>query len=259
MLRKQPRWVTLLEQMAKQTRHLKETQSQDVTSRIWVLDECEIDTQHIEKSLGLEYELSFFSQIDQLRQALIRKGERQSSLLPSLVLAEIQFPDGNLLDFLRNPIPMLPPVMVVSSSQKFQTIKSCLELGAHDYFLKPVHGCLLKAKITHFFENACVPLPGKNVGLFLDPFGLQVKNRAGTNAVLTVKQFQILSLLCRAHPHGIDRDVIQEAIWKKISVGSKTFDVHLFSLRRKLESLGYEVRFDTLTSYKLIKKDGATV
>lgn len=70
---------------------------------------------------------------------------------------------------------------------------------------------------------------------------------------LTPKEFEILDALDRGGGK-LDRDRLFQAVWSDAVVGKKTLDVHLFSLRQKLEKLGLEVRWvDGL--YRLQQKD----
>lgn len=58
---------------------------------------------------------------------------------------------------------------------------------------------------------------------------------------LTFKEKKILKILCHRPDQAVDRSEIIRFVWKNEKVHSRTFDVHLHNLRKKIEKYGYEV------------------
>lgn len=58
---------------------------------------------------------------------------------------------------------------------------------------------------------------------------------------LTRKENMLFEVLRRAGRAGLDRAALAERIWENVSVQEKTIDVHIFNLRRKLNSTRYRV------------------
>lgn len=58
---------------------------------------------------------------------------------------------------------------------------------------------------------------------------------------LTRKENMLFEVLRRAGKAGLDRAALAERIWENVSVQEKTIDVHIFNLRRKLNSTRYRV------------------
>ena len=58
---------------------------------------------------------------------------------------------------------------------------------------------------------------------------------------LTRKENLLFETLRRAGDLGLDRSTLASRIWDKISVQEKTIDVHIFNLRRKLNSTRFRV------------------
>ncbi len=57
----------------------------------------------------------------------------------------------------------------------------------------------------------------------------------GTEVLLTPKEFQLLAVLAEAPGQVVNRQVVFDAVWDSHAYGhTKTLDVHVASLRRKL-------------------------
>jgi two-component system, OmpR family, response regulator AdeR len=221
--------------------------------KIWILDGSASETVATQNILGREYSLQAFSLLRDLER-MLSECKRQDLEQPDLLLTEVYLQDGSLIDFLEAPTTALPPFMIVSTTSTPQTIVECLKRGAEDYFLKPLNANLLRSKIERFFDVKRLEKMKQNIGLQLDRFGMTAKTKKHS-ATLTVKEFQILTRLLDAYPEGIGRHKVIQGIWRDVNVVSKTFDVHLFHLRRKLETLGFEIRFDR-TLYFLTSSKG---
>ena len=91
-----------------------------------------------------------------------------------------------------------------------------------------------------------VPLRPPSRGYILDSIkrSILVKTPDGhdQSVRLTPKEFEILDALDRSGGR-LDRNRLFQSVWSDAVVGKKTLDVHLFSLRQKLEKLGLEVRW----------------
>ena len=61
---------------------------------------------------------------------------------------------------------------------------------------------------------------------------------------LTLREFQVLSCLVQAHPKGMAPGLIRTSVWGNLKVVPKALDVHLFKIRRKLESIGWGIRYE---------------
>lgn len=58
---------------------------------------------------------------------------------------------------------------------------------------------------------------------------------------LTKKEGLVFEALRRAGSDGLDRVQLSERIWSRVAVQRKTIDVHVFNLRRKLNSTRYRI------------------
>lgn len=142
-----------------------------------------------------------------------------------------------------------------------------LELGADDYLVKPFGFRELVARIRAVTRRR-VPRSGHDGGgdsaasggplpvgpdIALDPRTRRV-TRGGEELALTRKEFDLLALLAGAGGATLSREEILEQVWDAHWYGpTKTLDVHVGSLRRKLgdptlvetvRGVGFRLRVD---------------
>lgn len=224
---------------------IESREASDRSVEIWILDDA--TTTDFSAAFGAKYRLRWFGTFGELKNAL---DEGQ----PKLVIAESKI-NSELLPALVQDLSQLPPVLVVSSCNDPDLIHSCLDFGAEDYLVKPVDGRLLTVKVERLLRAHANKLVSTPRGLTYSAFSQEVSNAAGDLERLTVKEFQIFSILYRRFPEGVNRALLQKEIWGNVKVVPKALDVHLFKLRRKLESLGVEIRFGPDGTYYLISKE----
>jgi DNA-binding response OmpR family regulator len=221
---------------------------------VWVLEDEEGARYVYENVFGEHYSLKLLSSIDELRAAL--PGGK-----PDLMLCDLRLPGESFLSFLESPQASLIegiPFLVISSLDDTEALRKCFAKGALDYITKPFGKGELLVK-TEFILNRSnassgpysSPAPG---GLRIDPSTMRAHYGDSTSALLTAKEFQILSLLQQAPQNMVTRNDIVKKVWGNVKVGSKTLDVHIFNLRRKLNPIRVEISFGPPNQYKLTYK-----
>jgi DNA-binding response OmpR family regulator len=118
-----------------------------------------------------------------------------------------------------------------------------LELGADDYIVKPFGFRELVARIRAVLRRSSEPAPSDQVQVL---GALTVDRRArrvlvnGTEVILSPKEFDLLALLAEDPGAVVNRQTILEEVWDPHWYGpTKTVDVHVASLRRKLGHPGW--------------------
>jgi len=158
-----------------------------------------------------------------------------------LVLLDLRLPDGDGLDVCRRlrERSNVPIIVVTARGEEADRVVG-LELGADDYVVKPFGLRELIARIRAVSRRASGQhRPPARVG------GLEVDERTrratldGRELELTTKEFDVLAALARDPGAVVSRRRLLEDVWETTWYGSsKTIDVHVGALRRKLGEPG---------------------
>ena len=177
--------------------------------------------------------------------------ELAARIRPDLVLLDVMLPDGSGYDVCRElrRDSSVPIIMLTARGEETDRIVG-LELGADDYIVKPFSAREVAARIRAVLRRAGAPEPpGEDsspldVGeLRLDPARRSVA-LAGTELELTRREFDLLELLMREAGAVVSRERLIDEVWDVNWFGStKTLDVHVSSLRRKLGDDSASPRF----------------
>ena len=158
---------------------------------------------------------------------------------PDLVLLDLRLPDIDGFTVCRELRARsdVPIIVVSARSEEVDRIVG-LELGADDYIVKPFGLRELIARIravtrrTGSGREAVDEVVAGRVRIDLRAHRVTVN---GNEVQLTAKEFELLTLLARDAGAVVDRERILREIWHTTWYGSsKTVDVHVAALRRKL-------------------------
>ena len=176
--------------------------------------------------------------------------------LPDLVLLDVMLPDGSGYDVCRElrAGSRVPIIMLTARGEETDRIVG-LELGADDYIVKPFSAREVAARIRAVLRRAgdgptaATPAKGRQAApLRVGPVRVDANRRAasvgGTDLDLTRKEFELLALLVSDAGSVISRERLIDEVWDVNWFGStKTLDVHVSSLRRKLGDDSANPRF----------------
>ena len=132
------------------------------------------------------------------------------------------------------------PILVVTARGAEADKVLGLELGADDYLVKPFGFRELAARIKAVMRRVPdSPGEGSNGVQDLGPLVLDRRSRKvyvqGSEVVLSPKEYDLLALLAEDPGAVVSRQTILEEVWDPHWYGpTKTVDVHVASLRRKL-------------------------
>jgi DNA-binding response OmpR family regulator len=159
---------------------------------------------------------------------------------PDVVLLDLMLPDidGREVAKQIRSFSGVPIIMVTARAEESDRIVG-LEIGADDYVTKPYSLGELMARIravTRRAKGAVEPASGalRFKDLVLEPDTYRVF-RGGEPLSLSQKEFEILRMLME-HPGAVvSRADLVHGVWNlPLYEGSKTLDVHMSWLRRKL-------------------------
>ena len=161
-----------------------------------------------------------------------------------LVLLDLRLPDVDGLDVCRRlrERSAVPIIIVTARGEEADRVVG-LELGADDYVVKPFGLRELIARIRAVSRRTRTG--GASEGqLRVGALTVDVRARRASlddqELELTPKEFDLLAALARDPGAAVSRRRLLEEVWETAWFGSsKTIDVHVASLRRKLGDPGW--------------------
>ena len=158
---------------------------------------------------------------------------------PDIVLLDLRLPDMDGLEVCRElRARSTVPIIVVSARGEEVDRVVGLELGADDYVVKPFGLRELVARIRAVARRTTAPRDDSEE---IDAGRIRIDLRGhraivdGSEVQLTGKEFDLLTVLARNAGAVVDRERILREVWHTTWYGSsKTVDVHVAALRRKL-------------------------
>lgn len=154
-----------------------------------------------------------------------------------VVLLDLGLPDGDGLDVLRDIRKVSDVPVIIATARGEETDRVIgLELGADDYVVKPFSVRELAARIRAISRRRRVEPELASGQLVVDRNTRKV--RLGEREIdMTAKEFDLLAVLSEEPGRVFTRQELFTRVWDPVWVGTgKTLDVHIGSLRRKLDS-----------------------
>jgi two-component system alkaline phosphatase synthesis response regulator PhoP len=169
-------------------------------------------------------------------------GLDQATRLPlDLIILDVMLPGRSGLDVchdIRRAGLATPILMLTARSQIVDKVLG-LKLGADDYLTKPFETLELLARIEALLRRAPTRSEKGEMlefgSLRVDLRGTQVA-RNGKSVYLSAREFQLLRYLIEHRGQTLSRDQILKEVWnRETTTFTRTVDVHIASLRQKLE------------------------
>src|SRR5882672_92946 len=158
-----------------------------------------------------------------------------------LVVLDIMLPRKNGFDVCRDIRMAGVVVPILMLTARGQTVDKVLglKIGADDYLTKPFDAMELLARIEALLRRANVVAP-PGIHRFgpgqLDLRGTSV-SRDGKIVPLSAREFQLLRYLVEHRRETLSREVLLKEVWDYSAASfTRTVDVHVASLRQKLEA-----------------------
>lgn len=180
-------------------------------------------------------------------------------LQPALVLLDLMLPGLDGLEVcrrLRAEGNFVPILMVTAKDDDIDTVLG-LELGADDYLAKPFNPRVLVARARAILRRGEVQLGPKEVpihvgDLVIDPARRTVTVK-GEEVDLRHQEFNLLLTMVKHKSLVLSRERLLNLAWGYDYAGeTRTVDVHVGHLRKKLECSSVVIETITNAGYKLI-------
>lgn len=179
---------------------------------------------------------------------------------PQLLLLDIMLPEEDGISILKKlrqstQYKSIPVIMLTAKDTEFDVVTG-LDAGADDYVTKPFGMMTLISRIKAVLrryehtEEISEILEADDLKIDLAKHSVYVKDR---QIFLTVKEFDLLSLLLKNRGNVMSREQLLDSVWKiDADIESRTVDVHIKTLRQKLDAAGDLIETIRGVGYKFI-------
>ena len=164
---------------------------------------------------------------------------------PSLVLLDINLPDGNGLDLVKEirEKNLSFPIILLSANDTDADIVKGLELGADDYVTKPFSLSVLRARVNTQLRKNETPSSGDTVtiGDYSFDFDRMIFKADGEEITISKTEQRLLKLLVSNQGVTLSRDDLIDRLWTDGAefVDENALSVAIKRLRDKLNAKDY--------------------
>lgn len=157
-----------------------------------------------------------------------------------VLILDIMLPRRNGYDVLRHvrAAQIWTPVLMLTAKDGEYDQADAFDLGADDYLSKPFSFIVLVARLRALMRRGAPerPVTLEAGDLHLDP-ARHVVTRAGTELVLTSREFAVLQFLMRHAGDAVSKAEILDNVWDPDYEGDENIvEVYLGRLRKKVDT-----------------------
>lgn len=205
-----------------------------VGSRILVVEDDPGIASGLERALTGEH---YVVDIARTGAEALRLALHEPANEPDLVLLDLGLPDRDGLDVCRRILetrPSMPVIVLTARAQELDVVVG-LDAGAVDYVTKPFRLAELLARLRAHLRRVDPIAETVQIGPLEIDGGARRAWFDGNALELRAKEFDLLSALAANAGRVMRRDELMRDVWDENYFGStKTLDVHMAALRRKL-------------------------
>ena len=184
-------------------------------------------------AFGLRTVLEFEGHEMEIAEDGDRGLERARDYKPDLVILDLMLPGKGGYEVLRElrGAGVRTPVLILTARSQESDVIMGFDLGADDYVTKPFSTLELVARVRALLRRARQDQPNGHASQRLELKG-------GEPVELTPKEFDLLMALLLRRGAVASRTELLSEVWQygNAEVMTRTVDVHVAELRRKLES-----------------------
>ena len=176
--------------------------------------------------------------------------------LPDLVLLDIMLPDEDGLNLVKRlrageATVLIPILLVTARTTELDKVK-VLDIGADDYMTKPFGVLELISRVKALLRRSRRTGKRCSFGAVVLEEERHAVSVEGEPVELTFKEFELLKLLLENGGRVTTREAILDRVWGTDFEGeSRTLDMHIKTLRRKLGQAGTLIRTVRNVGYML--------
>lgn len=176
---------------------------------------------------------------------------------PDLIILDVMLPDMDGMEILRqlrrnSATHNIPVIMLTAKTAEIDKVRA-LDMGADDYVPKPFGVMELISRVRAVLRRV-VPKTQEDSIVCGDVTVVPSRHRVEVNGItvdLTLKEYNLLYLLITNQGQVFSRKQLMDKVWGDSYVGeSRTIDMHIKTLRQKLESAGDIIKTVRGVGYK---------
>lgn len=134
------------------------------------------------------------------------------------------------------------PIIMLTARRSEEDVVAGLEMGASDYLRKPFAIAELAARVkAQLRQSGGASVPGGGLGtisvgdLRIDAGAGEAYRGSDQPLDLSVTEYRLLEALASAEGRTVSREELLRRVWDMPAGDTRTLDVHVFRLRRKIE------------------------
>lgn len=219
--------------------------------KIWCIeDDININNLVVYAMESSGYEVRGFVNYTEFEQAM---GEDR----PDLLILDVMLPDKDGMEILKelrenDATYYLPVIMLTAKTAESDRVRA-LDMGADDYVPKPFGVMELISRVRAVLRRTTTKSQ-ENILVCGNVAIMPSRHRVDVNGVtvdLTLKEYNLLHLLISNKGQVFSRKQLMDKVWGDSYVGeSRTIDMHIKTLRQKLESGGDIIKTVRGVGYK---------
>ncbi len=187
--------------------------------------------------------------------------KKMDEVLPDLVLLDIMLPEENGYEIVKklraDPATRPIPVIMVTAKTAEMDLVRGLDIGADDYIKKPFSVMELIARVRALLRRTdSEDQEVLRIGEILMDHERHMVFVGEQPVELTYKEYELLRYLMTNPDIVLSREAIMRQVWGTEFEGeSRTVDMHINTLRRKLGAEGSRIRTVRNVGYSIERKE----
>ncbi len=131
------------------------------------------------------------------------------------------------------------PIVFVTAADRLEERLVGFDVGADDYVTKPFSMAELLVRVRALLRRSGLLVSATlEIGDVVVDVGRHLVTRAGAEVELTPTEFELLLALAKDRERPVSKERLLAGVWKFASFDTNLVEVHISSLRRKLEAHG---------------------
>ncbi len=184
--------------------------------------------------------------------------EGMKKVKPELVVLDIMLPGEDGISILRKlrasaDTKDIPVIMATAKDSEYDTVVG-LDSGADDYLAKPFGMMEMVSRIRAVLRRSAPKQEQGSIccGEIVIDEGKHTVTACGKSVALTLKEYELLKLLAEHPGQVFSRENLLASVWGSDYVGeTRTVDVHIGTLRTKLDTCGDMIQTVRGVGYKM--------